>query len=592
MADRFTGEINIAEQIKDKAEIVEAIGRLIPLKRGGRSWSGICPFHNDTDASFHVYESEPHFHCYGCGAHGDIIKFYEMYYHLDFIDARDRLAAEYGIEIQQGGIYKADKTKDSLYEVNSLVGKLYHEAIKMDGNPALEYLLSRGLDRKTIQKFRIGYADSSGRMISEKLENDPKMLKAAEEVGLVYSSGGRLRDKYVGRVMFPIINTRNKVIGFGGRDISGTAKAKYVNSDASKVFAKGSNLYGLNITKGEIHDKGFAILVEGYMDLVALYKHGVMNVCAQLGTAFTKEQGRLLKNYKNVVLALDSDESGQKAAEKTMEIIAEEGLKVRVLTLEGAKDPDDFIRTFGRDAWEKEISSAKPMYEFKIERMKKSFDLTTSDGLADFIKESAKFIATMSPVEQEQYVKKLSRETGISDSAISLQVQSGGISEKAVAPRYENASSISEKPDDLFCGVLALAIGSEYALERTSAYRYMFDGTVFGGVVNAMLVLKERSGSAPTASDISEILDEADLAAFDLVLRKAEEKEDSDYKEQIDEYLIKLELAELGTREKMFKDAMTMNPDDIGATDLKELMELQSRIKTLESDLRSMKRGD
>jgi DNA primase len=585
-------DISIVEQIKDKANIVDVVGRLIPLKRGGKSWAGLCPFHTDTDASFHVYEDGQHFHCYGCGAHGDIISFYEMHYHLDFIEARDRLAGEYGIDIQPGGVYKADKSKDILFEVNSIAGKVYYDAIKEEGNPALDYLLNRGIDRKAIQKFRIGYADNSGRMLSERLENNPEMLKAAEEVGLVYRQGGRCRDKFSGRVMFPIINTRNKVIGFGGRDISGTAKAKYVNSDASKIFIKGSNLYGLNITKGDIHDQGFAILVEGYMDLVALYMFGVTNVCAQLGTAFTSDQARLLRNFKNVVLALDSDESGQKAAEKTMGILADEGLKVRVLVFAGAKDPDDFIRTFGRDAFEQEIRNAKPMYDFKIDRMKKGFDLSVSDGLADFLKEAAKLIATMSPVEQEQYIKKLSRETGISESAIAMQAQAGALQTPAVQAQNETPEQTAGNTDELLCGILALALGSGYVLEKAADYRYMFDGTSFGGIMNAMLVVKERSGTAPTASELSEMLDEADQTVLDQVVRKMRSKHDDTYEEQIDEYLIKLELTELGAREKSFKDAMTMDSGDSEGLDLKELMEIQNRIKKLKNELRNMKRGD
>jgi DNA primase len=494
--------------------------------------------------------------------------------------------------IQPGGVYKADKSKDILYEVNSKAGKIYYDAIKEEGNPALEYLLGRGIDRKTIQKFRIGYADNSGHMLSGKLENNPEMLKAAEEVGLVYRQGGRLKDKFIGRVMFPIINTRNKVIGFGGRDISGTAKAKYVNSDASKIFIKGSNLFGLNITKGAIHDRGCAILVEGYMDLVALYMYGVTNVCAQLGTAFTSDQGRLLRNFKNVVLALDSDESGQKAAEKTLGILAEEGLKVKVLVFEGAKDPDDFIRTFGRETFENEVRNAKPMYDFKIDRMKKGFDLTVSDGLADFLKEAAKLITTMSPVEQEQYIKKLSRETGISESAIAMQAQAGAAKAPVAQARNEKPEQLTGKTDELLCGILALAMGSGYVLEKAADYRYMFDGTSFGGIMNAMLVIKERSGLVPTQAELSEMLDEADQAILDLVIRKMSLIKDNTYEEQIDEYLIKLELSELGTREKSFKEAITMDTGDSEGSELKELMDIQNRIKKLKNELRNMKRGD
>jgi len=576
-------DINIVEQIKDRVDTVETIRRVVSLRRSGKSWSGLCPFHKETDGSFHVYEDSGNYICFGCGAKGDVITFYEKLYNLSFLDACERLAKENGIEWQPGGSFSADKGKDVLYEANRIAGSVYYDAIKQEGNPALEYMLGRGLDRKTISKFRIGYADGSGRMLSGRLEGDSKTQRAAEEVGLIYKYSGRYRDRFEGRVMFPIINTRGKVIGFGGRDIDGSAKAKYINSAASEVYAKGFNLYGLNVTQGEIRNQGFAILVEGYMDLVMLYMHGVKNVCAQLGTAFTRQQAKLIGKYtKHVVLALDSDDSGQKAALASMDILAEAGLKVRVLVLSGAKDPDDFIRAFGRDRFDEAVAGAMPMYDFKLDLMKKEYDLTASDGLADFLKAAAKMISTLSPIERDYYIKKLSQESGISEGAIALQTE--GSRDVGVEERVRNDKVIKAASGDLLSGILGLAFTSEYAFSKAAEYRYLFSGTDHAGVMDAMIALKGSKGTAPTASELSEVLDEADQAVLDTVLRKASGSNDG---EQIEEYLTKLEIAALRTKEEELKEAA-------GSDEalLKELMGIQNRIKLLESEIRSGRRGE
>ncbi|MDR3363523.1 MAG: DNA primase [Clostridiales Family XIII bacterium] len=578
-------DANIVELIKEKADIVETVGRIVPLRRSGRSWSGLCPFHKETDGSFHVYDDSGHFICFGCGVKGDVITFYEKYYNLSFLDACERLAAEYGIDWRPGGSFTADSGKEPLFEANRFAGSVYYEAMKQEGNPALVYLLGRGIDRRTVSKFRIGYADDSGRMLSLRLENDAALRKSAEEVGLVYQYSGRLRDRFEGRVMFPIVNTRGKVIGFGGRDISGKAKAKYINSAASNVYAKGSNLYGLNMTQGAIREQGFAILVEGYMDLVALYMHGVTNVCAQLGTAFTPQQAKLLGKYtKTALLALDSDESGQNAALKSMDILAEAGLKVRVLVLEGAKDPDEFIRGFGREAFDEAARNAVPMYDFKLGRMKREYDLTASDGLADFLKAAAVVIAPLSPVEQDYYVKKLSRESGISESAIALQAQ-GSRQAQTEPMRAGRAKAAPALSDELYRGILGLALRSASALEKAAAYRHLFEGTGYGAIMNAMLALKERSGAVPAVPALAEMLDEADQAVLDLIAQAA--PADTGGGGQVREYLIKLELAALGGRESEIARSEDFASGDTDA--MKELMEIQAQIKLLENDIRNRK---
>jgi len=580
---------NIVEQIKERADILETIGRIVPLHRAGKSSSGLCPFHKEKTGSFHVYEDSGTYICFGCGAKGDIITFYEKYYNLSFSDACDKLAKEYGIEWHPGGSFVADKGRDLLYEANRFAGSLYYEAIKMDGNPAFEYLKGRGLDAKTVSKFRIGYADKSGRMLSARLESDERLLKPAEEVGLIYKYSGRYRDKFEERVMFPIVNTRGNVIGFGGRDISGSAKAKYINSSASKVYTKGAALYGLNLTQGHIREQGFAIVVEGYMDLVMLFMHGVTNVCAPLGTAFTQQQARLLGKYtKNVVLAFDSDGAGQKAALASMDVLANEGIRVRVLELEGAKDPDEFIRAFGKERFDAALRDAVPMYDFKLERIKTEYDLSKTDELADFVKAAAKLLAPLTRLERDAYIGKLSRDTGISKDSINMYADNSlaaGANERLWKEKLPD-TAISPS-GDLLGGILGLALESNYAFVRAAEYRHLFSGTDYGGVMDAMLALKGRTGVPPTASELAEVLDDEDQAVLDTVLRKALQVPGEETGSQIDEYLKKLEIVSLRIKEgEMKEDAGT---DELLVT---ELMEIQNRIKLLENEIRNGKRGE
>jgi len=582
-------DTNIVELIKERVDTVETIGRVVSLRRSGKSWSGLCPFHKETDGSFHVYEDSGNYICFGCGSKGDIITFYENLYNISFLDACEKLAKENGIDWQPGGSFSAEKGKDELYEANRFAGSLYYDEIKKEGNPALTYLLERGLDRKTISKFRIGYADESGRMLAMRIDGNEKMQKAAEEVGLIYKYSGRYRDRFEGRVMFPIVNTRGKVIGFGGRDIVGKAKAKYINSAASDVYAKGYNLYGLNVTQGEIRNQGFAILVEGYMDLVMLYMYGVKNVCAQLGTAFTPQQAKLLSKYtKNVVLALDSDDSGQKAALAGMDILAAAGLKVRVLMLNGAKDPDDFIRTFGKDKFDEFIRMAKPMNDYKLDLMKKDYELSASDGLADYLKEAAKIISSLSPVERDYYIKKLSHESGISESAIAMQTEGNrGMEIDKRTDKESLGGKAAAQSNDLLCGILGLALSSGYAFEKAAGYRHLFSGSDYSGLMDAMLALKGSIGAAPTAHELADVLGEADQVVLDAVLRKASKNPCKDDNMQIDEYLAKLEIVMLRATESELKEAA--GTDELL---LKELMEIQNRIMLLENDIRSGKRGE
>ncbi|MBR3718544.1 MAG: DNA primase, partial [Firmicutes bacterium] len=310
-----TSLISAAEEIRSRCNIVDVVSPLVSVKRAGSNYKGCCPFHKEKTPSFVVSETKQIFTCFGCGKSGDVIKFIQEYYNLSFPEAVRRLAAQYGIEIDDS-YERQSKKKEGYYTVNSAAARFFFNAFTQKANPGYDYMKGRGIQPQTITKFGIGYADTEWRSLSDYLLGQKIDAEILTELGLSSRSSkdGKLYDKFRGRVMFPIFNTMGKVIGFGGRTIIGD-DAKYLNSQESFIFEKKRNLYGLNLSKTEIQEQGYAILVEGYMDVVGLYQGGIRNVCAALGTALTPEQAQLLKRYtKKVVLCLDSDAAGIKAA--------------------------------------------------------------------------------------------------------------------------------------------------------------------------------------------------------------------------------------------------------------------------------------
>ncbi|MDR3296083.1 MAG: DNA primase [Clostridiales Family XIII bacterium] len=304
---------NIVDEIKSKCNIVDVIGRQVALKKTGGNHKGLCPFHSEKTPSFIVSETKQRFTCYGCGAAGDVIEFVQRSQNLTFMEAAEKLAEEYGIEMRRDA-FDTEKKRVAYYEINKTAAAFFYRAFRSRRNPALTYMAGRGIDDTTLKKFGVGYADGEWRSLCEHLlqkETDEKLLL---ELGIVSKSKDRIFDRFRDRVMFPIINTREKIVGFGGR-ILGDGAPKYLNSSESRVFKKKDNLYALNLTRQEIGKADQAILVEGYMDVISLYRHGVMNVTASLGTALTPEQAAMLKRYTdNVVIAYDSDEAGLGAA--------------------------------------------------------------------------------------------------------------------------------------------------------------------------------------------------------------------------------------------------------------------------------------
>ena len=435
------GRENIVDEIKSGCDIVEVIGRVVPLKRAGGNFKGLCPFHSEKTPSFVVSETKQIFYCFGCNASGDVIGFVQQYYNLDFPAAMEKLGEEYGIDTRRA-YYKAPE-KEKLYEINREAARFFYRAFAETPNPALSYMTERGVERAVLNKFGIGYADGEWDSLYQHFQTLGTDRGLLLSLGLISESKGKHYDRFRNRVMFPIINTSGKVIGFGGR-VLGEGEPKYLNSAESAVFLKKNNLFGLNITRQAIGKENAAVLVEGYMDVLSLYQSGIRNVAASLGTALTENQAKLLARYTpNVALAYDADAAGQAAALRGGEVLRGEGCKAKILQIPSEKDPDDFVRKNGKNAFSLLVDAAPAYLDFRLRLMKQNHDMTSTDGKVDYIKEVVALLKTVSPVEAEAYMKSVAADTKISESAIRLEY-SGGVERPARPPETKREDSWNE----------------------------------------------------------------------------------------------------------------------------------------------------
>jgi DNA primase len=356
-------------EIRDRASIVEVVSDYVTLKKAGRNYMGLCPFHTEKTPSFTVSAEKEIFHCFGCGAGGSVFHFLMQYEQLSFPEAVERVAKRYAITVERSdrsGVIAAENTREPLYRVNECAAANYHKILYHAlGRKALDYLKSRGIEEATARRFVLGYAPPNGSGLLNLIQKEKMSLKAALQLGLIgQRDGQRFYEKFFGRLMFPIINAGGKIIGFGGR-VLGQGLPKYLNSADSPLFNKGSTLYGVYQAKEGIRKADRVVVVEGYLDVMALHQYGVLDSVATLGTALTVNHVRILARYtKNIIALFDGDEAGRKAAARSFEIFIEAGLWGRAAFLPAGDDPDTFVRSRGRDAVEELIDRAVPLADY------------------------------------------------------------------------------------------------------------------------------------------------------------------------------------------------------------------------------------
>ena len=417
---RYSEEL--IEEIRSSNDIVDVISQYVILKRSGRNFFGLCPFHKEKSPSFSVSPDKQIFHCFGCGVGGNVIHFVSKIENLDFRETLELLANKANITLPTlDNSYQDNKKailKSKVYEINEIAAKFYHENLyKPTSKPAQEYIKKRKLDNRTLKSFLIGYSGNF-----DELYNLLKQKGFTEEQILASSlvnkaDNGKFIDRFRKRLMIPIQDTSGKFIAFGGRVLD-DSKPKYINSPENIVYSKGRNLFGLNIAKKG--DTKKLIIVEGYMDAISLYQRGITNVVASLGTALTEQQGRLLrKNSEQVIIGYDADGAGQAATLRGLEILQNMGCDIRVLQIYGAKDPDEFVIKYGPERFQKCVDSAISLVEFKVKILKQNLNIENVNDKIKFLNEIAKILSKVdNSMEKEIYIDKISKEYGISKEAI------------------------------------------------------------------------------------------------------------------------------------------------------------------------------
>ena len=410
------------EEIKNRLDIVELVSEYLTLKKAGRNFTGLCPFHQEKTPSFTVNRDKQIFYCFGCGEGGNAITFLMKIADKTFPEAIKELAVKTGVVLpplssKEGR--KKDSLKESIVNLNLKAAQQFSRNLSSAaGSVARKYLQDRGITEETIKHFRLGYVPDSWRSLTDFIDSNGLSLKLAEQAGLVIAGkDGGFYDRFRGRLIFPIENVFGEIVAFGGR-ILDKGEPKYLNSPESPVYIKGKNLYGLSKTKEEIRKKGFAVIVEGYFDLISLWNAGIGNVVATLGTALTREHLELLRRYTLEVVALfDPDEAGKKALDRSLELFLSMEMRAKALILPGKYDPDDYVRKFGRNKLEELISQSQALSDYYIENVLGSG--STFEDKRDMIKSSMEFIAKINDKkEKDLFIKRIAEKTGLNEELL------------------------------------------------------------------------------------------------------------------------------------------------------------------------------
>lgn len=417
----------LKEEIRSANDIVEVISQYVVLKRSGRNYFGLCPFHNEKSPSFSVSPDRQYFHCFGCHKGGDVFTFISEIEKVSFKESVEILAERARIQlptIENEGFNAKQYLKDRMFKINLEAALFYHERLyKPLAKIAQDYVKQRKMDNATLKAFKIGYSGEYNelyKMLKVKGFKDEEILAT----GLVNKNDrGDFIDRFRKRLMFPIMTVNGKVVAFGGRRLDNNEKmAKYINSNENLIYSKKKHLFALNIAKQTNEKK--LILVEGYMDAISLHQRGIHNVVASLGTALTEEQGRLLARYgEQIILSYDSDGAGQEAILRALEILNKLGCDARVIQMEGAKDPDEYIIKYGSGRFNLLVDNAISLVEFKIKMLKNKYNLENATDKVKFLKEITKILAKVeNKIEREIYVEKVAEQYQISKEAIYAEV--------------------------------------------------------------------------------------------------------------------------------------------------------------------------
>ena len=416
------------QELQERVDIEEVISSHITLRRRGKTLVGLCPFHNEKTPSFTVYPDTNSFYCFGCGAGGDVISFIRRIDNLDYVEAVKTVAQMAGMSMPEDGYDDTlAKRRMRLLAANREAARFFNACLMDEKNrPALDYFLRRALTTATIRHFGLGYAPNSWHALTEHLRSKGFTYEEMVLANLVRRSdkNGKANyyDNFRNRVMFPIIDLRGNVIAFGGR-VMDDSKPKYINTSDTPVYKKSNGVFALNFAKNANENK--LLLVEGYMDVIALHQAGFTNAIACLGTAFTSEQANLLSRYaEEIIICYDNDGAGREATQRALNVLGKTGLKLRVVTMSGGKDADEIIRTHGKERFAELLGMAANKTEYRLLQERNKYNLNTDDGKLRFLTAAAQILAECSAIECDIYATRLSNELGVSAESINAQIRS------------------------------------------------------------------------------------------------------------------------------------------------------------------------
>jgi DNA primase len=418
----------ISEIILDKVDILEVVSGYLPLKRTGKNYKALCPFHHEKTPSFVVTEDRQMYHCFGCGVSGNAISFVMNMENLDFLDAIEFISDRYNIDLDPYRVEQqnneARQEQDTILEINKLVAKGFYNELKKNQG-AYDYLIHRKISPETLRKFGVGFAPDMWDFVYKHLKNqfgEKRLSKSGLIIKRENSSG--YYDRFRNRIMFPIFDIRGRVIGFGGRVLD-DSQPKYLNSPDTPVFNKSYHLYGMNYAKNHLDDHKRLIIVEGYMDVISLFDKGIQNVAASLGTALTEGHGKLIDRYaKEVVLLYDSDQAGIKATRRAIDVLAPFNLKIKVLSLPDGYDPDDFVKKFGKEKLIEAVEDAKDGIDYMLDFYQRDLNFHIKSDVVEYINRIREtFIAISSPIEYQLYIDRVASETGIDANLLKKELK-------------------------------------------------------------------------------------------------------------------------------------------------------------------------
>lgn len=577
---------DIVEEVRTKNDIVDIVSGYVKLQKKGSNYFGLCPFHNEKSPSFSVSPSKQMYYCFGCGAGGNAITFLMEYENYSFPEALQVLADRAGVELPKEEMTKEARAqadlRATLLEINKLAANYFYYQLKQpQGKLGYDYLTGRKLSDATILHFGLGFANKTSDDLYRYLKSKGYKDEILKETGLVSIEERGTHDKFWNRVMFPIMDVNNRVIGFGGR-VMGDGKPKYLNSPETVVFDKSRNLYGLN--RARTSRKPYFLLCEGYMDVISLHQAGFTNAVASLGTALTAGHASLIKRYvKEVYLTYDSDDAGTRAALRAVPILREAGISAKVIRMDPYKDPDEFIKNLGAEEYEKRIQAARNGFMFSLEMLEREFDMHSPEGKTEFFREVSRRLLTFEDeLERNNYIEAVATAYRISRDSLDKMVAKTAVSAGMARPvvRPKRADGVEKKKEDGIHlsqkALLTWMIEEERLFDQISNYISPGDFTEdLYRTVAELLYEQRKEGGLNPAKILNHFTGEEEhrevASLFNTRIRELHTKEERE--QALRETILKVKASGI--------DYQTMNLDPTDMAGLQKLMEEKRKLENL-----------